>query len=224
MTPHYGIYMQIRALTVKNLRVTRGDRQLFDDLSFSVESGKALAIKGENGCGKSTLLNALCGLLPIEAGEIALHFDGGEKVNGSDALADAAHHLGHQNAMQQDLTVEENLKFWQTYAGESSISIDAALESLKLNHTKTMPFGFLSTGQRRRIAIARLMVSARPLWLLDEPTSGLDTASVALFEGLMTDHLDQGGIIIAATHLPLGNESDWQNLDLMHFAPSGDAP
>ena len=215
--------MHINALSVENLAIARDERRLFEALSFNIDSGHALAVKGENGCGKSTLLNGLCGLLPIEMGEITLNFENGETLEGAHALADFTHHLGHQNAMQQDLTVEENLRFWQQFSGSSDTTIDGALDALKLSHTKTMPFGFLSTGQRRRIAIARLMVSFRPLWLLDEPTSGLDTGSVALFEDLMDNHLKAGGIIIAATHLPLGNGKNWQSLDLSQFAISGDA-
>lgn len=215
--------MHINALSVENLAIARDERRLFEALSFNVNKGHALAIKGENGCGKSTLLNGLCGLLPLEDGDITLQFENGERVKGADALADFAHHLGHQNAMQQALTVEENLSFWQKFSSAGTMDIDRALEALKLSHTKAMPFGFLSTGQRRRIAIARLMVSFRPLWLLDEPTSGLDNASVALFESLMDDHLGKGGIIIAATHLPLGNDKNWQSLDLTSFALSGDA-
>lgn len=185
-----------------------------------------MAIIGANGCGKSTLLAGLSGLLPLKQGTIRLTFDAGEALEGGKAIGDFCHHLGHQNAMKQDLTVEENLQFWQQFSAAGTktddVTIDAALKALKLEHTKSMPFGFLSTGQRRRIAIARLMVSHRPIWLLDEPTSGLDTGSVALFEGLMADHLTKGGMIIAATHLPLGNNQQWQTLDLTNYAPSGD--
>jgi len=214
--------MHINVLSVENLAIARDERRLFEALSFTIDSGHALAVKGANGCGKSTLLNGLCGLLPIEIGKITLKFENGETLEGAHALADFTHHLGHQNAMQQDLTVEENLSFWQKFSGGDDTSIDDALDALKLNHTKTMPFGFLSTGQRRRIAIARLMVNFRPLWLLDEPTSGLDTGSVVLFESLMDNHLKAGGIIIAATHLPLGNKRDWQSLDLTTFSLMGD--
>lgn len=214
--------MHINALSVQNLAISRDERLLFEALSFDVKVGHALAVKGANGCGKSTMLNGLCGLLPIDNGEINLLFEGGETLKGAGQCADFTHHLGHQNAMRDELTVDENLTFWQQLSGQGAISIDDALNRLALDHTKAMPFGFLSTGQRRRIAIARLMVSYRPIWLLDEPTSGLDTQSVALFEGLMADHLSQGGMIIAATHLPLGDDKNWQSLDLSQFALSGD--
>lgn len=187
-----------------------------------------MAIMGANGCGKSTLLAGLSGLLPLQNGTIELVFDSGEKIEGGKAISDFCHHLGHHNAMKQDLTVEDNLRFWQQFSTSgqetSELSIDQALKALKLEHTKSMPFGFLSTGQRRRIAIARLMISHRPLWLLDEPTSGLDSGSVALFEGLMANHLAMGGMIIAATHLPLGDQAMWRMLDLTNYAPSGDQP
>lgn len=200
---------------------------LFEGLTLSLSMGQAMAIIGANGCGKSTLLAGLSGLLPLTEGTIQLTFESGETLEGGKAISDFCHHLGHHNAMKQDLTVEDNLRFWQQFSGnQSAITIDDALIALKLEHTKSMPFGFLSTGQRRRIAIARLMVSHRPLWLLDEPTSGLDAGSVTLFESLMADHLAKGGIIIAATHLPLGKQKDWQEdwqtIDLTTYAPAGD--
>ena len=151
---------------------------------------------------KSTLLRVVAGLLPVAQGSVAIE-DGGEDFP---TVASACHYLGHLNAMKTALSVTENLRFWRDFSGEGLSSVDEALETVGLGGIGHLPFGYLSTGQRRRAAIAKLLVSHRPLWLLDEPTAGLDKVSEARFAALMTRYCEEGGMIVAATHLPLGIE------------------
>lgn len=184
------------------LSVVRGEDLIFSALSFGVSAGEALIIRGPNGAGKSTLLRAICGLLPLHSGTLRHEDPAGEF--GEANLAELCHYLGHDNAMKPAMTVGENLRFWQKFAGQPHLDVDEALEMVGLDGLDPVPFSHLSTGQRRRIAIARLLVSYRPIWLLDEPTSGLDAASEAQFSALMQAHLEDEGIIIAATHVPLG--------------------
>jgi len=188
-------------LEAENLAAERGGELVFSDISFSLRAGDGLVVTGPNGVGKSTLLRAVGGLLPLVAGR--LHFEG--DVESPEAGA-ACHYVGHQNAMKTALTVEENLRFWRDFSGSPHLEIAESLEMVRLGDIGHLPFGYLSTGQRRRAAIARLLVSYRPVWLLDEPTAGLDRASEAQFAELMRAHLDDGGMILAATHHPLGLE------------------
>ncbi len=190
-------------LSVDNLSVSRGGRAVLDRLSFSLSSGQALIVTGPNGAGKSTLLRTLAGLLPREGGAVALA--GGP----ADAeLPQQAHYLAHSDGMKSALSVEENLHFWSRYLGREpdrrSRSIDAALAVVGLAHVAAAPFGVLSAGQKRRAALARLLVAFRPLWLLDEPLTALDRASREKFAAAMRDHCANGGLIVAATHEPLG--------------------
>ena len=187
-------------LAVVDLAGERGGEPIFSGVSFLLVPHGSLVITGPNGAGKSTLLRVLAGLLPVASGNIAWE-DGGEDWP---TLAGAMHYLGHQNAMKPALTVAENLGFWRAFHGSQRASVGEALDKVGLAGIGHLPFGYLSTGQKRRVSIARLLVSHRPLWLLDEPTSGLDRASEARFAGLMEDHLAGGGMIVAATHLPLG--------------------
>lgn len=179
----------------------RGGEPVFSGLSFTLAQGEALALTGPNGAGKSTLLRVLCGLLPAAAGTV--------RLTGAGPFADAAdacHYLGHRNAMKTALSVEENLSFWRDFLGHPRLSPARALAAVGLEAVAQLPFAYLSTGQRRRAAIARLLVAHRPVWLLDEPASGLDGASEERFTTLMRAHLDEGGLIVAATHRPLGLE------------------
>ncbi|BCH22212.1 cytochrome c biogenesis ATP-binding export protein CcmA [Mesorhizobium sp. L-8-10] len=186
-------------LKADGLAGERGGERIFSGVGFILDAGTSLTVTGPNGAGKSTLLRVLAGLLPAAAGNIS--FEGGGQWP---ALAGALHYLGHQNAMKAALTVSENLRFWQDFCGMPRLSAEEALGEVGLEAIAHLPFGYLSTGQRRRAAIARLLVSHRPVWLLDEPTAGLDKASEQRFSGLMNAHLENGGIIVAATHLPLG--------------------
>ncbi|QDZ00093.1 heme ABC exporter ATP-binding protein CcmA [Nitratireductor mangrovi] len=189
-------------LVADNLAGERGGETVFSGISFSLDEGDALVVTGPNGAGKSTLLRVVAGLLPVAGGGVALEPTSEEWPD----LASACHYLGHQNGMKTALTVTENLSFWRDYLGAPHLTVPEALEMVGLDAIGHLPFGYLSTGQRRRVAIARLLVSYRPVWLLDEPTAGLDRASERQFADLMDAHCEDGGIILAATHLPLGLE------------------
>lgn len=190
-------------LIAENLGAERGGEPVFSGISFNLGDGGGLVITGANGSGKSTMLRVIAGLLSASEGMIRLE-GGGEEWQ---IPADACHYLGHDNAMKTALTVEENLRFWRDFCGAPHIEINEALAMVGLPQVASLPFGYLSTGQKRRISIARLLVSRRPLWLLDEPTAGLDAASERQFTALMRTHLEDGGMIVAATHVPLGLEA-----------------
>ncbi|CAG0957319.1 Cytochrome c biogenesis ATP-binding export protein CcmA [Rhizobiaceae bacterium] len=187
-------------LAVVDLAGERGGEPIFTGISFLLVAHGSIVVTGPNGAGKSTLLRVLAGLLPTAGGSIAWE-GGGEEWP---TLAGSTHYLGHSNAMKPALTVAENLGFWRDFHGSHRASVVEALDKVGLSGIGHLPFGYLSTGQKRRASIARLLVSRRPLWLLDEPTSGLDRASEARFAALMEEHLASGGMIVAATHLPLG--------------------
>jgi heme exporter protein A len=186
-------------LIAENLSGERGGEPVFSDVSFAVDQGQSLVVTGPNGAGKSTLLRVIAALLPVAKGEVRLEGEG-EKWPYAQA---ACHYLGHQNAMKTALTVAENLAFWREFLGEPHMEVQEALETVGLGSIGHLPYGYLSTGQRRRISIAKLLVSYRPVWLLDEPTAGLDRAAEAQFSDLMKAHLEDGGIIVAATHQDL---------------------
>jgi heme exporter protein A len=159
-------------------------------------------VTGPNGSGKTSLLRLIAGLLTMADGSIGL--DGGE---GELTLPEQAHYLGHRDALKPALSVLENLCFWQKFLGGEVFDARQALAAVGIDHAAHLPAAFLSAGQRRRLSIARLLAARRPIWLLDEPTSALDAAAQGLFAGLMRDHLARGGLIIAATHAPLGIEA-----------------
>ena len=182
----------------------RGDRKVFSNLSFSVVAGEALAVVGPNGSGKSSLLRLIAGLVTIAAGALVLE-GGDDRLT----LAEQTHLLGHRDAIKPSLSVLENVTFWFDFLGGDAgqASPASALDAVGLNHLRDLPTAFLSAGQRRRLAIARLVALKRPVWLLDEPTTALDAAGQATIAALMTDHLRDGGLIVAATHQPLGISS-----------------
>jgi heme exporter protein A len=189
-------------LIAEQLSGGRGGETLFSDIGFDLGPGEALIVTGPNGSGKSTLLRTLAGLLPLAAG--ALRTDGASREWPS--VAASCHYLGHLDAMKTVLTVADNLAFWRAFFGEPRLTVEVALDKVGLGSIGHLPFGYLSAGQKRRAAIARLLISHRPLWLLDEPTAGLDTQAETDFVELMNEHLASGGIVVAATHQPLGIE------------------
>ncbi|WP_160007894.1 heme ABC exporter ATP-binding protein CcmA [Rhizobium sp. 18055] len=188
-----------------NLSARRGEDLIFEGVSFRLESGEALVLTGKNGSGKSTLLRVLAGLLQPEKGIVAVSDSHGKAERN---LGEISHYLGHRNAMKSELTVAENLIFWRDFLGDidgvSSFSVEDAAEAVGLPGIAHLPFGYLSAGQQRRFAFAKLLIAHRPVWLLDEPTAALDTSADALFAGLIEAHRKAGGIVIAATHQPLG--------------------
>lgn len=186
-------------LSADNLTCVRGGRTVFAGLSFAVAGGEALTITGRNGAGKSSLLRMLAGLVRVAGGRLALQ--GGEAEA---SIAEQAHYLGHQDALKSSLSVRENLAFWVDYLGGHRKTLTDALDAVGLGPLSALPAAYLSAGQRRRLSIARLTAVQRPIWLLDEPTSALDAPSQERLAGLMQTHLATGGIIVAATHGPIG--------------------
>jgi len=176
-------------VSLDDLSVARGGVTVLQGLSFVLQSGQALVLRGPNGSGKTTLLRTLAGLQPAVAGRL-------------DLPADSVAYASHADGLKATLTVAENLEFWaRIYGGPS---IDAALAALDLAALARRRAGELSAGQKRRVGLARLLVTGRPVWLLDEPTVSLDVASVARFADLVRQHLAGGGLAILATHVELG--------------------
>lgn len=185
-------------LTGSHVRCIRGGRQVFTDLCFAAASGEALVVTGPNGSGKSSLLRLVAGLIRPDKGTVTL--EGGDPEQ---TIGEQAHYLGHSDALKPSLTARENLRFWASFLGGDNHRVEAALDAVGLKDLADLPAGYLSAGQRRRLSIARLLSVVRPIWLLDEPTAPLDPAAQADVAQLMRAHLEQGGIIIAATHSPL---------------------
>ena len=188
-------------LVAENLTLERGGRRLVAGLSFALGAGEALIVTGPNGAGKSSLLRGLAGLIGFSAGRAGL--DGGAAEL---TTAEQTHYLGHADSLKGALTARENLSFWAALLGGAGLSETEALRRLGLPHVADFPVRALSAGQKRRVALARLLVAARPLWLIDEPTTALDAAAQGLFAQAMREHLAGGGLIVAATHAPLGLE------------------
>jgi len=190
-------------LNAVDLHCRRGGRDVFAGVNFTVASGEALTVVGRNGAGKSSLLRTIVGLLRLARGRLTL--DGGDREL---SIAEQAHYLGHQDALKPSLSTAENLTFWAAFLGgkaaDQSTVIAQALDTVGLAPLASLPAGYLSAGQRRRLSIARLVAVKRPIWLLDEPTSALDVTAQARLSGLMQDHLSGGGLILAATHGPIG--------------------
>jgi heme exporter protein A len=192
-------------LVAENLIVERGGRPVVAGLSFRVDAGHALVLTGPNGSGKSTLLRALAGYLRPAAGSVRVIGAGEERE-----AAEVCHFVGHLDGIKTHLTARENLAFWGSYlAGEADAAVpvgervETALERFALDALADIPAGYLSAGQKRRLALARLTVAERALWLLDEPTVSLDAASGEVLVGAINDHLKTGGMAIVATHLPM---------------------
>lgn len=179
------------------LRCDRGGRTVFAGVDFTLASGQLMQLTGPNGSGKSSLLRLIAGLNEAVEGGLALE-DGAAELT----IGQQAHYIAHQEAVKTSLTVAENLGFWRDFLGGGGV--DTALSAFDLTRLSFYPAGLLSAGQKRRLALARIVLVPRVLWLLDEPTVGLDIASLAKLTAVMEQHLAQGGMIMAATHVPLG--------------------
>lgn len=185
-------------LSASGLQCIRGSREVFAGVDFTLGAGQALAVTGRNGSGKSSLLRLIAGLLPAASGRLALAGGDAER-----SIGEQAHYLGHQDALKSSLSVAENLRFWIDYLGGEG-DAKPALAAVGLDSLAALPAAYLSAGQRRRLSLARLVAIDRPIWLLDEPASTLDAAAQSALSNLMREHLGEGGMIVAATHTPLG--------------------
>lgn len=206
-------------LDVQDLAARRGDRPVFAGLAFAVAGGGALRLAGRNGGGKTTLLRILAGLGSVEAGAVA--WNGEPVTDDREAHAARVGWLGHADALKPALTARENLEAALRIAGRGAGRLDAALDALALTRLAELPAGWLSSGQRRRAALARVLAGGAPLWLLDEPTVGLDIASVAALERAIAAHRAAGGMVIAATHTALDLGAGAGSLDPSAFAAAG---
>jgi len=207
-------------LSAVHLACHRGGRDVFAGVNFAVGSGEVLAITGRNGAGKSSLLRTIVGLVQVAHGSLSL--EGGDPEL---TIAEQAHYLGHQDALKPSLSVGENLRFWAGFLGHKPADTSAALAAVGLDPLADLPAAYLSAGQRRRLSIARLLAVKRPIWLLDEPVSTLDAAAQDRLAGLMQAQLAEGGLILAATHGPLGIAPTRElRLDDFAAAPAAASP
>ncbi len=194
-------------LEALDLVCTRGDRPLFRDLSFALTPGELLHVRGENGSGKTTLLRALCGLSQPAAGEV--RWNGQSIREQPETYRAQLCYIGHGNAIHGDLSPIENLQFEACLGAENRIEAKPALESLGLGRVAGLPAKLLSQGQKRRVALARVAVLERTLWVLDEPFSALDVRAVDRLLASLARHLDRGGLCILTSHQEV-TVADWQ--------------
>lgn len=183
-------------LTFSNVGISRGAMPLFTGVDFTLNSGQVVWVQGANGIGKTTLLHLAAGLARAEEGNVFWMQD-----NIACHPFDIVAFQGHQDALKPQFTPLEEMTLWAKLSG-SRINIDIVLERVALSHRRDVPTGKLSAGQRRRLALARLVVSDRPIWAMDEPAAAMDAAGVALIEDLVTDHIAKGGAALIASHSP----------------------
>lgn len=191
----------LRRLRLTDLRVERAGRAVIDGLTLELDSGSALLVTGPNGAGKTTLLRTLAGLLPPASG--SFEFEGWDPDRD---VREASHFISLADAVKASLSVAENAGFWSGYLG-TGVDPSAALERLGLAALAGVPAGWLSSGQRRRLGLARLLVVARQVWLLDEPTVALDAGAVSILTEIINEHLATGGLAVVATHTALDLQS-----------------
>ena len=197
------------AVKIEHLSLKRGNRLLIKDLSVSLEKSESLLLTGPNGVGKTTLIRSIAGFIQPEAGSITLNLAPDSTKTASETALETAsdqaeliHYIGHKNGIRTSLTVLENLEFWCEFYG-SDKPLNPVIKSHNLSSLIHIPAGYLSAGQKRRLSLAKLALIKKPLWLLDEPTVSLDELSAKLVADAASQHLNAGGILIAATHIPL---------------------
>ena len=193
----------INTLSLSNLTVSRGERRLFHGLDLQLQAGEALALTGANGVGKTSLLRAITGLLRPDAGDILFQDGDGNPLDERLARGRETHFLGHQDGLKTGRTARQELGFQCDWLGHTQYGLDHAIEAFGLAPLLDLEVRRLSAGQRRRLAMGRLIGSPRALWLLDEPMAPLDADRRAAFAVQMRRHLDADGLIIAAVHDPL---------------------
>ncbi|WP_296990915.1 heme ABC exporter ATP-binding protein CcmA [Thalassospira sp. UBA1131] len=200
-----------------DLTCLRGERLVFGGLSFSAKSGDAVMLRGRNGAGKSSLLRLMAGLVAPRSGD--LRWNGENIAEDRTAHHARTHYLGHQDAIKPVLTVRDNLRLWGQLRGVRDLepAIDRALTALQIHHLARVTGRYLSSGQKRRTALARVLIGQSDLWLLDEPTVGLDRESCAELAQLITEFRGRGGIVVYSTHIDLDVENP-TILDLDDFA------
>lgn len=202
------------------LACRRGGRLVFEGLDFAVAPGRALILKGPNGSGKSSLLRLMAGLVRPERGRLG--WDDLEVQEDLPGHAARLSYVGHAEAAKAAMTAAETLDFWTGVRGGERAIVGPALDALGLAHRADFPVRYLSSGQKRRLALARLLVAETPLWILDEPTVGLDADGIVRLEGMVERHLAAGGMLVAATHQGFAVGAAASELDLLRFAPGRD--
>jgi heme exporter protein A len=196
--PASSVSEQPISLEADHLSCIRDDRVLFEGLSFSIGSGEAIVLEGRNGTGKTSLLRILCGLRRPDEGEVRWHGIPIEK-NYVDYYTHMAF-VGHMDGIKRELSALENLRLSRSLCGSGNVSIEEALETLLLTGFEDIPTYYLSAGQRRRVALARLLATDARLWILDEPFTSLDREGIKLVENLMDEHVGAGGAMIMTSH------------------------
>ncbi len=193
--------LTLTSLLARDLCVDRGGRTIVKNINFDLRAGEALVALGRNGAGKSTLLRAIAGFLPLSGGRLS-HTGAEAEI----PLPELCHYVGHADGLKSALTAAENLAFWARMLARSdeTPSPSSALQRVGLKRLADFPVAYLSAGQKRRVALARLFMAPRPLWILDEPATALDIASQQVLAEAFAEHRAAGGMIIAATHAPLG--------------------
>lgn len=190
-------------LSVSDVSVSRGGRVLLEGVTFDLQAGRAIVLTGKNGIGKTSLLRTLAGLQDANSGYV-------------DVPQNGVVYSAHLDGIKHALSVAENLQFWGAVFGRSNV--DAALETFELYHLRDVMAGALSAGQKRRLGLARLLVSGRSIWLLDEPTVSLDLGSIKQLTRVLNEHLGAGGSTIIATHSALDLKGQEVTIDLGKFA------
>jgi heme exporter protein A len=193
--------MGLTALEAQDLAAIRGGRMVFRGLGFRLGPGTMLSVEGANGAGKTSLLRLLAGFLAPAAGTIRLQTNTGE-IRDAEERGRFVGWLGHHDAVKAQMSARETLTFFARLYGGGEV--DAALEAVGLARLASLPGQYLSAGQKKRVALARLLVCRRPLWLLDEPLASLDAAGKAVAATLIAKHCAAGGVAVVATHEPLG--------------------